>query len=84
MFLENLKQARHAVTGTKQTQKAVECGNARHVFIARDADERVIRPILELCGQKEIPFTMVDTMEELGKACNIKVSAATAAIVLDD
>lgn len=84
MDLEKLKQARHAVTGTKQTQKAVDCGKARHVFIARDADERVTRPILEVCEQKVIPVTLVETMDELGKACNIKVSAATAAIVLDD
>ena len=84
MSLESLKQARHMVTGTKQTQKAIECGKARHVFIARDADERVIRPILEACEQKEIPVTMVETMDELGKTCSIKVCAATAAIVLND
>ncbi|EEG77809.1 L7Ae/L30e/S12e/Gadd45 family ribosomal protein [Dethiobacter alkaliphilus] len=84
MDLENLKQARQTVTGTKQTQKAVECGKARHVFIARDADERVTRPIAQACGQKDIPVTVVETMDELGKACNIKVSAATAAILLED
>lgn len=84
MDLENLKRARRTVTGTKQTQKAVESGKALHVFMALDADERVTRPILEMCTQKDIPVTMVDTMDELGKACSIKVKAAMAAVLPED
>lgn len=81
MNLESLKQARQVVTGTKQTTKAVETGKACHVFVAVDADDRVARPILEACKHKAIPVTLVDTMAELGRACNIKVSAATAAVL---
>jgi len=84
MDLERLKLARRAVTGTKQTQKAVESGNVEHVFIACDADERVTRPVLEACAQKDIPVTMVESMAELGKACCIKVQAAMAAVLTED
>ena len=84
MDLERLKQARRTVTGMKQTQKAVENGKVEHVFIARNADERVTRPVLEICAQKGIPVTMVETMAELGKACCMKVQAAMAAVLAED
>ena len=84
MDVEDLKKACHVVTGMKQTVKAVDGDKARHIFVAKDADERVARPILDACTRKNIPVTMVDTMEELGKACNIKVNAAMAAILLED
>ena len=84
MDLESLKQVRHIVIGTKQTVKAVEGGKAQHVFVALDADERVVRPVLDACSTMNIPVTLVATMEELGKACKIKVNAAMAAILLED
>lgn len=84
MDLETLKQACATVTGTKQTVRAVETGKAQHVFVARDADERVVRPVMDACAGKNIPVTEVATMDELGKACRIKVKAAMAAILLAD
>jgi large subunit ribosomal protein L7A len=84
MDLEDLRRARRTVTGTKQTEKVVDNGKAMHVFVACDADERVTRPVLESCKRQNIPVTMVDTMEQLGKACSIKVGAAMAAIVPED
>jgi large subunit ribosomal protein L7A len=84
MSVEDLKEARRTVTGTKQTQKAVDRGKVLRVYIARDADERVTRPIIEACTQKGIPITLVDSMDELGKACSIKVKAAMAAILPED
>lgn len=83
MDIEDLKKASHVVTGMKQTVKAADGDKIRHIFIAKDADERVVRPVLDVCSRKNIPVTMVDTMEELGKACKIKVNAAMAAILLE-
>lgn len=82
MDLEVLKQAEQIVTGTKQTLKAVNNGQAQRVYIARDADERVVQPILSACSAHNVPVSYVDTMAELGKACQIKVKAAAAAILL--
>lgn len=75
-----LSNARQKVVGTKQTIKALEKGSVCHVFLARDAEERVIQPILALCEEKNIEPYYVDTMSELGKLCKIKVKAAAAAI----
>lgn len=78
-----LKTAKRTV-GAKQTLKAVQGGQAKEVFVARDAEERVVRPILDLCRLNGVRITEVDSMAELGKACSIEVGAAVAAILEDD
>lgn len=81
MELDCLKHAEKYVTGTKQTVKAIEAGMAAKVILARDAEEKLTRPVLEKCEEKGIPVLYADTMAELGKACGIKVGAAMAAIL---
>ncbi len=78
---ERLKNARSKVAGMKQTMKALEKGEALTVFIARDAEEKIVRPVEALCEAKGVEVHYVDTMQELGKLCGIKVKAATAAIL---
>ncbi|HZK25884.1 MAG TPA: ribosomal L7Ae/L30e/S12e/Gadd45 family protein [Oscillospiraceae bacterium] len=84
MDLEVLKQAQQTVTGTKQTIKAVNSGQAENVYLARDADERVVQPIITACSANNVPVSYVESMAELGKACQIKVKAAAAAILRTD
>ena len=48
MPLERLKQAKKITIGTKQTMKAVQKGTAQAVYVARDADDRVVEPLLKL------------------------------------
>ncbi len=78
---EDLKSARRKVVGTRQTAKAVESEKAIVVFVAEDADKKVVAPVLNACQEKNVDYHYVDSMEELGKACNIKVGAAMAAIL---
>jgi len=75
--LESLKDANKAV-GVKQTVKAIEKGSAKVVFVAKDAEERVVGKVIELCNKRSIEIKYVDTMKMLGKACNIDVGAAVA------
>lgn len=76
-MLESLKDVNKAV-GVKQTVKAIEKGSAKLVFVAKDADERVVGKVVELCKKDSIEIKYVDTMKMLGKACNIDVGAAVA------
>ncbi len=69
------------VVGAKQVRKSIEDGVAEKVFIAKDADEKVTKDIKEMCQQESIDIVYVETMIELGKACGIDVSAATAALL---
>ncbi len=77
---ETISSARNKVIGTKQTIKALEKGEAVQVFIARDAEDKVIRPVITLCEAKDVELRYVESMQQLGKLCGIKVKTATAAI----
>ncbi|MEA4883234.1 MAG: ribosomal L7Ae/L30e/S12e/Gadd45 family protein [Clostridia bacterium] len=78
---EDLASAKSRVIGTKQTVRALERGCAMAVYVAMDAEERVIRGIKALCSSKGIPVIAVSSMDELGKVCGIDVGAASAAIL---
>lgn len=78
-MLSELK-ASNKVTGIKQTRRALQEGSAAKVFLADDAEQRVLRSIRELCEASGVETVIVPTMRELGQACGIEVGAACAAI----
>ena len=69
------------VVGVKQSRKAVKDGQAERVYIALDAEQRVLRPICDLCRERNVPIEEVATMAELGDACSIDVGAAVVAVL---
>lgn len=78
---EKLKDPSARVVGTKQVIRAVTDGKAAHVFLGKDADSFLYHRINDLCAEKAVPVTVVDTMAELGKLCRVDVSAASAAVL---
>jgi large subunit ribosomal protein L7A len=80
MTLETLKNATKVI-GVKQVTKSVNKDSAMCVFLADDADERVLMPLKALCESKQVAIVKVETMAEIGKACLIEVGAAAAAIL---
>jgi large subunit ribosomal protein L7A len=78
--VESLRD-RKKVVGIKQSMKAIENGEAKLVYVAKDADERLSSKIIDLCKKQNVQVTYVDTMKLLGKACNIDVGAAVACIL---
>ena len=79
-MLEELKTA-SKVVGIKQIQKLLPTGRAKKVFVAQNADPMLTEPILTLCEQYEIEIETVETMRQLGDACEISVEAAAAALL---
>ncbi|MFL0196179.1 ribosomal L7Ae/L30e/S12e/Gadd45 family protein [Clostridium sp. WILCCON 0269] len=69
------------VVGLKQTVKAIKNNNAKTVYIAKDADDKIIQSVKALIDEDSPEVVYVDTMKELGKLCGIDVGAATAAIL---
>lgn len=82
-MLESLKNSKKTV-GLKQTVKAVETGSAKIVFIAKDADEKLIDGLKELCHTNEVEVVFVENMKQLGKACGIEVGAAAVSLLKND
>jgi len=81
MELEEFKKAAQKTVGTKQTLRAVKEDRALKVFIARDAQAHVYEPLLKMCAEKKVPVVWVESMMELGRACEIEVGCASAAIL---
>lgn len=79
-MLTELKQ-NAKVVGVKQTKRALEAGTAAYVFLAADADPRVIEPLEALCTECGVPAERIPSMRELGSACGIAVGSAAAALL---
>lgn len=80
MMLEELKHVARVI-GIKQVTKAINKGQALCVFLAADADGRVINPLKNLCEERGIPMETAHSMGELGRACAIEVGAAAVAVL---
>ncbi len=78
---DRLAGARVKTVGTKQTLKALQKGQAKLVYVARDAEERVVRDLLKLCRDMNVEVVYADSMAKLGQACGIQVGAASAAVL---
>jgi len=83
MLDETFKHAKLKTVGLKQTQRALEKGLVRRVYIANDAEAHILRPILEWCDNHNMECIEVPTMKELGKVSGIEVGTAIAAILKD-
>lgn len=69
------------VVGIKQTVKALKSNQGKVLYVAKDADNKLIEPIIELAKSNSLQVVFVDSMKELGNLCSIDVSAATALIL---
>ncbi|EQB4337832.1 ribosomal L7Ae/L30e/S12e/Gadd45 family protein [Clostridium botulinum] len=79
MMIDRLKG--NKVVGVKQTVKALKNNTVKALYVSNDADESLIKPLIELAEENSIDIIKVDTMKELGRLCGIDVSAATAALL---
>lgn len=77
---EELENADKTV-GVKQTAKAAQKDLLECVYLAMDADKRIIRELEETCKIKNIPLKYAESMKQLGKACGIEVGASAAGIL---
>lgn len=82
MGLEELRTAKRVV-GFKETQRAIERGKAKKVFVALDVDEMIRETIVALAREKNIALEYVPSAQELGRICGIEVRSSCAAIVED-
>lgn len=68
------------VVGAKQAKRALRDGRAVRLYIAVDADPRLLQPLVQEAVNRQVPVSQVPTMKELGLACGIAVGAAVAVL----
>ena len=68
------------VVGAKQAKRALRDGRAVRLYMAMDADPRLLQPLVQEAVNRQVPVSQVPTMKELGAACGIAVGAAVAVL----
>lgn len=68
------------VVGAKQVKRALRDGRAVRLYVAMDADPRLLQPLVQEAVNRQVPVTQVPAMKELGAACGITVGAAVAVL----
>lgn len=80
-MFDELRKTKFRVVGTGEVLKVLRAGNASRVFVAKDAMQNVIEPVLRLCEKKKVEVLQAESMKALGAACGIHVGAASAALL---
>lgn len=77
----NIKIPEKRIVGAKQSLKAIKSGTAKIVYVADNAENKVIKPIIEASEHHGVELVHVETMQKLGVLCGIDVGAAAACVL---
>ena len=69
------------VVRAKQAKRALRDGRAARLYMAMDADPRLLQPLVQEAVNRQVPVQQVPTMKELGQSCGIAVGAAVAVLL---
>lgn len=80
---ERIGATRRRAVGQRETLRVIREGRARVVYIAGDADQFIIEPVIALATRSQCELVKVESMGQLGRLCGISVGAACAAVLND-
>jgi large subunit ribosomal protein L7A len=69
------------VVGLRETTKRLHQNRVQVLYVAVDAEARLIAPLVELAASRGCEIVQVPSMAELGRAVGIEVGAACAALI---
>lgn len=81
--MQDALKRKDKVVGLKQTRRALEEGKLECLYVALDADTKVVGQLKQLCEQQGIAVQMIESMKQLGKAAGIDVGASVVGILAD-
>ena len=64
------------VIGIKQCTKLLKSNEGKVLYVAKDANAKLILPIIQLAKETNIKIVEVSTMKELGKIGGIDVNSS--------
>ncbi len=81
MSLDLIKDGKKRTVGTRETRKALEKGLLEGIFIAMDAEHRLVKPLIVAAKASGISIYYVETMKKLGAVCEVEVDTAIAGVL---
>ena len=79
--MQNLSQQERIVAGTRQSLREINLGHAKRVYIALNAQERILSEARAAALKAAVPVEEISDMTTLGRKCRIAVSCAVAVLV---
>ena len=78
---ERVKAHKKRTVGASATLRALQKQELSEVFVADDADSRVVQPVIEACQHAGISVSHVGSQSLLGKACGLSVGASAVGLI---
>ncbi len=78
---ERVKAHKKRTVGASATMRALQKDELTEVYVADDADSRVVQPVIVACHNIGIPVSHVDSQSLLGKACGLSVGASAVGLI---
>ena len=69
------------VVGVKQVRRALANGQAKRLYLAKDADPQLTQPLEHQGLEQGVEVVWAESMKALGRACGIAVGAAVCAVI---
>lgn len=69
------------VIGIKQSTKAIKNGEGKILYVAKNANDKMVAPLVELAKKCGIEVKHVESMKILGEMCGIDVKSAATLIL---
>lgn len=80
--IEVAKKTGKIKKGANEVTKTIERGSAKLVIVAKDVDpQEIIMHFPALCKEKNIPFVVVPSKEELGSSAGLPVKTTAISII---
>ena len=69
------------VCGAKQVLAGLKNETLQAVYIAKEADLDLLKEIVKLATESNVEIIYKDTLQEVGKLCNIDVGSAASGLI---
>ncbi len=82
--MQGLSQGERIVAGTRQALREIAQGRAKRVYIALNAQERILSQVRAAAEEAGVPVEEICDMTTLGRKCRIAVACAVAVLAVTE
>ena len=82
--MQSLSHHERIVAGTRQALREINQGHAKRVYVAMDAQERIINEVRDAALKAAVPLEEISDMTTLGRKCRIQVACAVAVLTVTE
>lgn len=78
---QRVKAHKKRTVGSSATLRALQKEELLEVYVADDAESKVVQPVIQACQNAGVPVRHVNSQALLGKACGLSVGASAVGLI---